>query len=448
MNRNLGLFMTIFILVVAGCSNKPVTIENSPTVSPTTVLTSSSIVSPTQSPVPTMITVTSTPSLIPSETPAPKTGITQNCLAIQPNPPENNLFTGSIVFDTFGHEVPDSISFYDLQTRKISGLPGNNNHSVSVAPDSTMWAFKNMAANRVEIHSSTSKLIKSIPMGKYWGSFAGWLDNQNLIIVMEEPDLANYTPQPYILAHVKYPRAVQVINPFTGKIQSLASNYPNIDGANTGARWDLFGTTIYDPTLSRVVYPGQWGNKAGERGYILYDIPAKKILAEIPNLFWNNYAPRWSPDGSGFIVMGSDELYLVSSGGNVAKITHMNPLFDPLTGKGRNYAGIYYDWSPDGKQVAMWLREDFKNQPALAILNTETSMITNTCILAGFDPNRPQNLPYPVWSPDGKYLVVSANYQADQNTQGHYDVVLVDLEKQAAFKITSNMFPVGWLISQ
>jgi WD40 repeat protein len=313
-----------------------------------------------------------------------------------------------------------------------------------------MWAFKNMAANRVEVHSSTGKLIKSIPMGKYWESFAGWLDNQNLIVVMEEPDLANYTPQPYILAPIKYPREVRVINVFTGKMQSLASNYPNIDLANNGARWDLFGTTMYDPTLTRVIYPGPLNIKVGEvdNGYILYDIPEQKILAEIPNPSWTRYTPKWSPDGSYFIVMGKDEFYLISITGKSTKLTHMNPLFDPITRKGRNYDGIYYDWSPDGKQVAMWLREDFKNQPTLAILDIETGMITNTCILAGFDSDRHQNFPYPVWSPDGKYLVVSANYQADQNIQGHYDVVLVDLEKKAAFKITSNMFPVGWLISQ
>jgi Tol biopolymer transport system component len=47
----------------------------------------------------------------------------------------------------------------------------------------------------------------------------------------------------------------------------------------------------------------------------------------------------------------------------------------------------------------------------------------------------------PIWSPDGKYLVIEANRQEDGNTQ----TVLIDLEGKFAVPILENALPIGWL---
>jgi Tol biopolymer transport system component len=157
--------------------------------------------------------------------------------------------------------------------------------------------------------------------------------------------------------------------------------------------------------------------------------------------------PVWSPDGSKFILMGDDEFYVVSLNGIVTKLTHMNPTFvqSDLFGE---YSGYYYQWSPDGEKVAFWL--EGKGGTTLAILDTKSGKIVDTCILAGHDTSwlgvvtPPYSESHPVWSPDGKNLVVAANFRREG---GKNDILLVDPDNNVANKITTDKFPVGWLVT-
>ena len=239
-----------------------------------------------------------------------------------------------------------------------------------------------------------------------------------------------------------YPPTVIVVNPFHDKIQTLPPDFPDIDLIYNLLSWNQSGTTVYDPTLTRVVYPGSVTTDDYQgNGYILYGIPEKKKLAQIPS--WFDPPPVWSPDGSKFIVKGDDEFYVVGYDGGVTKITHMNPNFDPSKMTGATYSAEYYDWSPDGRHVALWLYDIASDHRTLAILDTQTGAVRDTCIAAGYmDPTFTP--PNPVWSPDGKSLVVAAHYRPDDYGN---DVVLIDLEKNTAYKLTSNKIPVGWLIS-
>jgi hypothetical protein len=98
----------------------------------------------------------------------------------------------------------------------------------------------------------------------------------------------------------------------------------------------------------------------------------------------------------------------------------------------------------DGQYVAFWLNDFKTGNFTLAILDTQTGVITDTCIQAGSNPFNVITSPFAAWSPDGKSLVVAANFRPEDNGK---DVVLVDLEKQVICKITTNNFPVGWLVS-
>ena len=75
----------------------------------------------------------------------------------------------------------------------------------------------------------------------------------------------------------------------------------------------------------------------------------------------------------------------------------------------------------------------------LAILNTETGEITKLCLSGG-------DVPYPpVWSPDGKYLVVTVTASDWKNEVS--DVFLVDLAQGVAAKIAEQAVGVDWMLS-
>lgn len=375
--------------------------------------------------------------LKPTDTYTPEPGIIQNCLATQPNLPDKFKERGVILFETYGPKVSNSVSFYDFQTGKLTQKNGRNYRDVSISPNRTMFAYENRDLKQLDIFSSDGKKIKSVALRKYWAGIAQWLDNQQLVIVMEEPEPSE---EKFALL-VKTPRTVVIVNPFTNQVQIFPANYPNIDLAEKFG-WDQGTTTVYDPTLTRVVYPGELDQ--GHNGYTLYNIPDKKKLAQIPNPRWVGRRPVWSPDGSQFIVMGDDEFYLVSYDGKISRLTHLNPGFNFETREGGRFEPTYYNWSPDGKNIAFWLEASETNRRTLAILDIETGKVTDTCITAGYAPGNITTVPYPVWSPDGKSLVVAANYERDDD---EYDVLAVDLQNDLAYKITRNVFPVGWLIS-
>jgi WD40-like Beta Propeller Repeat len=385
----------------------------------------------------TPVVATKTVNITSTITPTPDTGVSEDCLTIQPNLPGEIGYSGKIMLETHGPDVVNNISYYYLNSGNKSDIPSMGSIDLSVSPNRTRFAFEDYNSKRLKVFGSDGIQIKSLPWGKYWGWVDRWLDNQNIAIVMAEPESSGSNFD-------KYPRAVLILNPFTNQMQTLPPDFPDIDLASTNLSWDKSGTTIYDPTLRRVVYPGtmQGGNLSG-MGYILYGIPEKKKLAQIPSAGWDSL-PLWSPDGSKFIVMGDDEFYQVSYDGRISKITHMNPGYVPDKNSGDKYWAEYYSWSPDGQHLALWLQTLDTHRRTLAILDVATGLITDACISAGYNPDDVRTLPYPVWSPDGRSLVVAANYRPEDNGN---DVVLVDLEKDEAYKLTTNKFPVGWLVT-
>ncbi len=380
-----------------------------------------------------MSTVIKTRPPTPLPTPEHDTAVNQNCLTILPSLPKENEYIGKIALENLKSGVVYIL--YDLKTGTSTEIPGDQIADFSASPDRTMFAINNWGTRRFEVFSTDGKRIKALSWGEYWGWIGQWLDNQRVVIVMSEPESpgSNFD---------KYPRDIIVVNLLDNKTQTLQSNYPDIDRGSNNLTWMHSGSTAYDNTLTRVVYPGVIDavSETG-MGYILYGIPEKRKLAQLPNPSFGN-EPIWSPDGSQFIVMGDSEFYRVSRDGDISRVTHMNPAYDPSTRNGLHFYSYFYSWSSDGKLVALWLELLGTDSHTLAILDTHTGLITDTCIPWRYDVQR--RIPYPVWSPDGRSLVVEANFHQEENGN---DVVLVDLKKNAAYKIATNFYPVDWLMS-
>jgi hypothetical protein len=78
----------------------------------------------------------------------------------------------------------------------------------------------------------------------------------------------------------------------------------------------------------------------------------------------------------------------------------------------------------------------------LAVLDTETGEVTNTCVPGEHDATvGPARVPAPLWSPDGMQLVV-VNSAPDGNDR----VLLVDLAGKRAAVLAREGRPEGWMV--
>jgi len=95
---------------------------------------------------------------------------------------------------------------------------------------------------------------------------------------------------------------------------------------------------------------------------------------------------------------------------------------------------IQYSLSPNKKVLALWLFDENSQKWNIAILNTKSKKITNSCVESKYFPNTP------IWSPDSQNFI----FQLDKDTN-HPSTVLIDLDKNLAVQIAENAKAIGWL---
>jgi Tol biopolymer transport system component len=173
-------------------------------------------------------------------------------------------------------------------------------------------------------------------------------------------------------------------------------------------------------------------------GYSLWDIENHQEILFIHAPSW--YAPKWSPDGSRFIV-GTDvsdsittwtELVVIDMNGNIEQITDLNTIYP-------NMVIGEYSWSPDGDKIAFWISTEraLETYEELMVLDINTGVITNYCVrgrtkAAGTDA--------PLWSPDSTQIVI------DSYAYGSSDqVIMVDIVQGYALQLTESRDAFWWL---
>lgn len=258
-----------------------------------------------------------------------------------------------------------------------------------------------------------------------------------------------------------------VINIRTGESLRLHMDFP---GMENGTGWKaenvalyLYGGgklayVLYDPSLSRVVYP-----KKGS--FIsLYNVPEDREQAAI-NMEGSD--PIWSPDGQYFTFKGYKqnkpvEIYIISRDGDQ---------FMPLTYLSQHYSQLLfgsYSWSPDSRKIAFWVRKIHKygEFETLFVFDLTTMRIRDTCIKGiggigsifetGLTPLAGPGLSgsplgkdfilagKPIWSPDSNKIILA---QFDEENQQVIDL-LVDLERGIAYPIATGLEPMGWMAGE
>ncbi|HLO18460.1 MAG TPA: WD40 repeat domain-containing protein [Anaerolineales bacterium] len=384
---------------------------------------------------------TSTQTEVVTPTASPE-AMKYQCLDVTDRPPANYILKGTLVFDN-----DDNTDAYFLNKDT------NNVYRFRRGKHERLWGFevspdrKHIAYMRSTVDSPT--MVAAVATADGWpvwsqatNSFLWtWFDNERLVrFFFPENGSAS----------------LFLLNPFTHERQDLQTDYPHSEMfANKPIpRWRFTGGgfPIYDPLLTRVIYPESRSQIQGKGWPIaLWDTEAGKLITRIITMDDWGETPLWTPDGKQFILATNldpnrlykpaNEFFAVSRDGEARQLTHFLDSYQEIN------ILDGYNLSPDGKRLAFWMGakpsrfDDFR----LAVLNIETGEVTNYCVMGGpFINHETTPLSDPMWSPDSTQLLVVNRNPQDTKIRR---VVLIDLGHSYAAQIGEDVEPVGWMVS-
>ena len=421
------LTIVILFTLIVGCTPKS-TVTQMATFAPFTS---------TLTPLP--LTVMPSATVKPTSTPNPY--LTVKCLEVLAELPLNAQLQGTLVLGTYYGKTNQSY-LLNLQTGEKIPLRGRDDEfleAFSISPDSHWLAYTSMRTkatwtDRLVIMGADGKPIKDrLVSTREWIYMDGWVNNQNLIFA--KYDRVNYSRYGGPLAAVVY-------NPFTTEQKQLDPDYPDIEiDGNRLFGWS-YTETVYDPTLSLVVYP-----RSDRETVILWDRESNREIVRFSRRLFNaeGAIPVWSPDGSVMLKLDTPEnadpsqveLFGMSRGGTLTQLTY-------LTNSSPNAWVSSFSWSPDMRHIAFWLSLGPDNGENLAVLDLETKTVTNYC-LKGLTHWRNMSglLSAPIWSPDSNKLLINL-----PNGEDNSKAVIIDIDQDYAAEIVDNMLPIGWLTNE
>lgn len=390
-----------------------------------------------------LITTTNTPkatiTAIPTETALTQTSMPvipnavqfkTQCLDILSNLPQDTVAIGTVVLKGF----KDSLSYLlDMDTGIQSPLSQGNEELLidfAVSASGKWLAYQRSINDTKELVITTadrSQLI-TIPWEENWLGIERWLDENR--IVLWKTGLPT-------TSHV-------ILNPFNGEQQEILDDYPDIDTSS----WPPVWAPVYDPTLTRVVYPRTNGDEMNRQRIVLWDLQVNRAISYISSNQASIHGayggpPVWAEDGQGFIMaldefintLSSMELYRITRDGEATRLTNLTSYYYSILEISR------YTWSPGERYVAFWLKygwdSKFTNEE-LAVVDLQTLEVTNYCITSSFAGSAL------IWSPSGEQLVFG-NLSEDGKQRR---AILVDVVQGYAASIAiGDLEPVGWMAS-
>lgn len=339
----------------------------------------------------------------------------------------------------------------NMATRVMTQInkPNEVLQEFSVSPNQKRVAYLESMSNRSDfnliIAGTNNQIYKTLLWedNAGWGAFQ-WLDNEHLAIELL-PQNDNVL--------VSYVRDFLILNPFTGERQILKTDYPNVYDDFPMPDWAGWGITAYNQNLTRAVYLER--DASGPFYYVLWDLQKKSQIANFQITGDLEAVVRWSSDGKQFAFAPSlssnmneypaYELFKVTKDGNTKQLTHLTDYFP----------WVYIadlSWSTDNRYIAFWYSHWEQNKDPsyesrgdryLAILDTKTDFVTSYCI------NGEKNggigmviYPEPIWSPDSNQVVIQSQISADS-----FQTVLIDVQKNQAYKLGDELAPAGWMVS-
>lgn len=392
--------------------NTPTIIQISPTVIPE--------IFPTRTP-----TIIVSPTSVETATPV-HTDLIMDCIEVTAEPPVMYQSSGYLVL--WGLELARPVVI-DMLTREQIALPdGWNLFDWYISPDEAWIMYvegiiENHQVTQVNLHLMSPDGEIASTLAFDYGTIAdrGWLDNERwMVFIPLDPT--------FVLS------SLRTINPFTGEQEDIPFDFPDVYRYSPPPL-GFSPVSAYDPTLTRLVYAVEKPDRSV--GYSLWDIENHQEILFINA--WIYDPPKWSPDGSRFIVVtdeddGKDivlELAVIDMNGNVERITDLDTIYPQMD------IGIgEYSWSPDGTRIAFWFSANrWLATEELMVLDISTGVITNYCVQGRGAGGAP------VWSPDSTQIVIDYSYANGSSDQ----VIMVDIVQGYALQLTESRDALWWL---
>lgn len=441
--RKQSLFvLSLMVCFIASCANAPANpdhrFDKTPTSSlePIQLPTSTKQAPPatstfTKTAPPTLVTSTSTPMI----TSSPGASLKVLCVKIVPYFPPEVKPIGLLVLGGYGAYAvsgqPNPL-LLDIETGDQHALASEADDQigfVNVSPNHQWFAYKNHSpqseTSQLMIATADGQIRQTLVWEEAWKAVIQWLDDERLL--MEA------------LPHVLF-----WLNPFTGERQELPADYPGIYDIYPGPAWEEYSSipTIYNTTLSQVIYPKA---QEGAAGVALWDIQIGQEVTYVSGTVGFGYRPQWSPDEQLFVINNSmtpirgadatardQELYGLNQAGVIKRLTNLTSAYSVVEFG-------HSEWSPDGRYLAFWLEigplkyletySELSFAPEqlawrLAVLDMTTGTVVNYCLPAGYA------LAPLVWSPDSLHIAVQIAPELSRRPS-----FIVDLQHGIAVKV-------------
>lgn len=363
------------------------------------------------------------------------------CLAISPAPPGGNQIPWLLLVERAAVYTIDPNN--GLKSDQLISPPDPNSNSpiaddLYLSPDGKWLAYVLYSEKNVSlvVEPSINVLTNSSQERIIWKpnqhvSLEGWLNNENIMLVMNQ-SVENFG-------------TTLIYDPFTGKQRQFSlEEMPNSLKQQYGMSGSYLmdqGNLIPDPTLTRIVYP--LALDAGNLPQLaLWDVEKKKILARInyTSAQWSR-SPFWSQDGNDFLIAGLSvqqtiEWFQMTKEGLVRQLTYFGEFLNDANFNlpSRSWDGRYLAFQLPYNQNQQGTYDDSK----YFFLDLNSPSLDGFCIDYGNKdlPDKPL-----VWSPNSRYVAITHGTIGE----GSAEIILVDIEKREAFYIGKDVHAIGWM---